>query len=197
MTVADEIFQTAANPKLIAQVVHVYLANQRHGSAKALHRGEVYGSRRKLWRQKGTGRARHGDRFAPQFVGGGSAHGPTGQQNWRHTVNKKMRQRALLSVLSQTWQAGRLLVVDEFDKLEKTKDAQRFLDRLGSRPPILIVTKGVNAVVCRVMRNISGVEVISADNLNAILALRARTIVASREAIDAIQAHHLNSADRI
>src|SRR3989338_4775942 len=76
VTLPKEIFAVTVSPKLIAQAARVYSANQRQSSAKTKTRGEVTGSRRKVWRQKGTGRARHGDRYAPIFVGGGIAHGP-------------------------------------------------------------------------------------------------------------------------
>lgn len=74
------IFGGRFNDALVAQATRVFLSNQRRAKAKTKQRGEISGSTRKIWRQKGTGRARHGDRYAPIFVGGGVAHGPTGKE---------------------------------------------------------------------------------------------------------------------
>ena len=106
-----EIFGAKINRILMAEAVRIYLGNQRRAKAKTKDRSEVRGSRRKIWRQKGTGRARHGDRYAPIFVGGGRAHGPTGQENFRAKLTKKMKKAALFSALTTKQKQGEVLVV--------------------------------------------------------------------------------------
>jgi len=94
MELPKALFDAPVNASLMAQAVRVYQINQRQGGAIAQTRGEVSGSRRKIWKQKGTGRARHGDRYASIFVGGGKAHGPR-PRPFEKTLSRKMRQLAL------------------------------------------------------------------------------------------------------
>lgn len=129
-----EIFAAKVNPQLMAQAVRVYLVNQRRAGAKVKSRSEVSGSRRKIWRQKGTGRARHGDQYAPIFVGGGVAHGPTGEENYRLKMSKKMKKRALFSALTSKFKAKEILVVKGLEKIEpKTKEMAKIIKNL-TRP---------------------------------------------------------------
>ncbi len=88
VTLPSEIFAAKINNQLMAQAVRVFLANQRKARAKTKTRGKVEGSGKKIWAQKGTGRARHGDRYAPIFVGGGISHGPTGKENFKLKMRK-------------------------------------------------------------------------------------------------------------
>src|SRR3990170_5938571 len=107
----EEIFAVKASPRLLAQAVRVYLANQRLAQARAKTRGEVKGSGKKIWRQKGTGRARHGDAQAPIFVGGGVAHGPTGRENYKLKLPKRLKRRALFAALTQKIEEKELVIV--------------------------------------------------------------------------------------
>jgi len=138
-----EIFGIETSSELIAQAVRVYLANQRTARAKTKTRGGTGGSGRKIWRQKGTGRARHGDKQAPIFVGGGIAHGPKGVLK-RLMITKKMRRKALLGVLSEKVKEKRLLVVDGFDKIKpKTKGMAKIIEKFSPKanPPLAEKTK--------------------------------------------------------
>src|SRR3989344_7204583 len=99
LSLPKEAFSVDVNKALLAQAVRVYQSNQRQGTASTKTRGEVVGSTRKIYRQKGTGRARHGDIKAPIFVGGGVAHGPK-SANYRKSISQKMRRIALLGALS-------------------------------------------------------------------------------------------------
>ena len=125
------IFAAKVNEPLMAQAVKIYLTNQRKVHAKTKSRGEVSGSCRKIWRQKGTGRARHGDRYAPIFVGGGVAHGPRGNQNFKLEMSKKMKRAALFSSLSAKLKDKEILVVSGLAKVKpKTKEMARVLKNL-------------------------------------------------------------------
>src|SRR5579885_383385 len=115
------IFGEKVNKQLLAQAVRVYLANKRQGTVSTKTRGEVDGSTRKIYRQKGTGRARHGSVRAPIFVHGGVVHGPK-PRDYSLNLPKKMRRKALFSALSAKLQDGQIKVVAGFEKLEpKTK----------------------------------------------------------------------------
>jgi len=122
VAVSAELSRAKANPRLVAQAIRVILSNQRRSLAQTKTRGEVRGSRIKIWRQKGTGRARHGDRYAPIFVGGGVAHGPTGKENWQLKLSKKMKRAALLAALKDKFEKNRIVAVDDLGKIKpKTK----------------------------------------------------------------------------
>ena len=186
MAVSNGVFASPMNLPLVAQVVNVYLANQRQAGAKAKTRGDIYGSRRKLWKQKGTGHARHGDKFAPQFVGGGVAHGPTGLQNFRRTVNEKMRQKALFCLLSQKQKQDKLVVVADINKFKKTADMSSFLTRLDAIGNSLVIDDSPQISQIRALRNIAGVKFVAAHSLNALMVARADKLIMTKNGVTAI-----------
>ena len=144
ISVPKWIFGLKPNEELLAQAIRVYLSNQRKAGAKAKTRGEVSGSRRKIWRQKGTGRARHGDKYAPIFVGGGVAHGPKGDQNFSLSLNQKMKRQALLSALAIKFNQNQILAVKGLAKLEpKTKNFAQLIQalKLGDKKVAFVLPK--------------------------------------------------------
>lgn len=166
-------FREKENKILLAQAIRVCEDRLHPGLSKVKRRGEVVASTRKIWRQKGTGRARHGARSAPIFVGGGKAHGPTGLKR-QLTLPKKMRQKALNVALSMKAKNGRVIVVDNISSLKKTKEAQSLIDRIiskekkvGKDQRLTFVLADGNSEARLVLRNIEGVEVKAYKNLNA------------------------------
>ena len=130
VTVPEELFALPWNADLVHQVITAMQSNARAGTAHAKGRGEVRGGGRKPWRQKGTGRARHGSSRSPIWKGGGVTHGPTNERNYDRKISKKMRNKALLTVLSQKLRDKELLFVQSSVlKAPKTKEAAA---RLGS-----------------------------------------------------------------
>src|SRR4051812_43857335 len=107
----DEIWQSPYSIQVVSLAIRAYLANQRQGTSKVKKRGEVEGSTRKIYRQKGTGGARHGARYAPQFRGGGIAFGPSGEKNYQIQVNKKVKKRALQSILSKKMENKKVIII--------------------------------------------------------------------------------------
>jgi len=206
-----EIFGVAASPQLVAQAVRVYLTNQRKARAKVKDRSEVRGSRVKIWRQKGTGRARHGDRYAPIFVGGGVAHGPRGVLK-RLTLSKKMKRKALYSVLSDKVRDKQIVVVDGFDKIKpKTKEMVGVLEKLlpkksqslpksaksGKKEKKVVGVKKLKSKtktllalninqknVTRASRNIANVEVVYVNQLNSYQVLNNQYVIFSKSALN-------------
>ncbi|MBU0572558.1 50S ribosomal protein L4 [Patescibacteria group bacterium] len=157
------------NPALLAQAIRVYEGRLHSGLSKVKTRGEVVASKRKIYRQKGTGRARHGALSAPIFVGGGKAHGPKGVKR-QLELPKKMRRKALGVALGAKVKNGDLLVVDGLSSLKKTKEAQKLVDKIlkskkkGGRVSFVLSEKSFSAV--RAIRNIPNAEAISFHNLN-------------------------------
>jgi large subunit ribosomal protein L4 len=190
LTLPNEIFAVKSSPKLLAQAIRVYLANQRQVTSKVKTRGEVKGSRRKIWRQKGTGRARHGDRYAPIFVGGGIAHGPTGEQQYKLKLTKRMRRKALFASLTQKAAEKKVIIVDGLEKVEpKTKIMNQVLKKLTGESPdkiSIVVTEKADSVI-RGARNIKGIRLLSAKRLNTYEVLNAGTIILMKDAVGVIK----------
>jgi large subunit ribosomal protein L4 len=186
-----EIFAVPVNSQLMAQAVRVYLANQRRAGARAKTRGEVVGSGRKIWRQKGTGRARHGDRYAPIFVGGGKAHGPTGQENYHRKMNRRMKRQALFSALTSKLEDKEILVVKGLEKVEaKTGQFVSILEKLiknwatdKKKRRLTIVLPGLVKNVILGSRNIQGVSLAQANLLNTYEVLNGGKIIFMEESI--------------
>ena len=125
-------FSEQENMALLAQAIRVYEDKLHLGLSKTKTRGEVALSKRKAWRQKGTGRARHGARSAPIFAGGGVTHGPKGVKT-KLGLPKKMRRKALGVALSIKAKNGKVLVVDGLSSLKKTKEAAALLDNISKK----------------------------------------------------------------
>jgi len=144
-----ELFGAAWNADLVHQVVVGMQANARPTVAHTKFRGEVRGGGKKPWKQKGTGRARHGSRRSPIWVGGGTTHGPRAERDYSVKINKKMRVAALASVLSKKWKDGEVLFVEKFSFAEpKTKDAKAALLAVATASgKTELVTKRKNAAV--------------------------------------------------
>jgi large subunit ribosomal protein L4 len=162
------LFEAPVNVPVLHQVVTAQLAAARSGTAKTKSRGEVRGGGAKPWRQKGTGRARQGSIRAPQWAGGGVAHGPTGQQNHRKRVNKKVKRLALASALSDRAGSGDVRVIRDFGLAEpRTRDAVALLDRLelGGRT-VLVVLADRDDAIARSFRNLAYAHVLTAGQLN-------------------------------
>lgn len=190
ISLPKEIFAASINEQLMAQAVRVYLANQRKSGAKTKTRGEVKGSRRKIWRQKGTGRARHGDKYAPIFVGGGRAHGPTGKENYKLKMSKKMKRKALFSALTSKLKDKELIVVKDLVKAEpKTKEMAKIMASLPlkNKKKILLVLPEVLDNVIRAGRNLVDVDLAQANQLNSYQILNHDQLVFMKESVEKLK----------
>ncbi len=180
-----ELFTVKASPLLIAQYVRVYQANQRQGTASTKRRGEVTGTTKKVYRQKGTGNARHGSKKAPLFVGGGVDSGPKPTDH-SMKINKKQRRRALLSVLTQKLQEQGIgaLAKDILGMEPKTKLFVNLLKVIGAenKKVMLVVSESTLGVKLAV-RNLKKVELMSVSNLNAYNVLTHEKVLFSEDAI--------------
>lgn len=174
---------------LVAQVVKAYLSNQRRAMAKVKTRGQVIGSKSKIYAQKGTGRARHGDRQAPIFVGGGVSHGPTGKQNYHQKLNHGVSQKALMTVLADKAQEKKLQIVPGLN-FKKTKDAFLFFGKLKKDRKITkdyALVLGKTEEGARVLRNLAEMTLLKADSLNAYEVLREDFVFLTEKAWQELQ----------
>lgn len=179
------VFDVVANVPLIHQVVVAQLAAARQGTHKTKNRGEVSGSGRKPFKQKGTGRARQGSIRMPQHRGGGVVHGPT-PRDYSQRTPKKMIHLALLGAISDRARASRVHVVTAFvpGDAPSTKTASKLVAELTTGPRVLIVVMPNDGVTEKSVRNIIGVHTITAGQLNAYDVLHADDIIFTQPAYD-------------
>lgn len=189
MNLPSGVFGVKPNKKLIAQAVRVYLANQRQGTSSTKTRGEVVGSTRKIYRQKGTGRARHGANKAPIFVGGGIAFGPH-PRDLSLKFPQKMRKAALFSALSEKAKNGSIKIIDG-DFSGKTKEVAKLLktmkltEKNGKTRRTLFVV-GSDASGRRGARNVSGLDIETAATISTYGVVINRNIIFIKSAVDEI-----------
>ncbi|MFH1841040.1 MAG: 50S ribosomal protein L4 [Candidatus Shapirobacteria bacterium] len=183
-----KVFGVKVNLKLLAQAVRVFLANQRRAGAKSKTRGEVARSTRKIYRQKGTGRARHGSKGAPIFVGGGVAHGPTGEQNYKLRLSKKMRKAALPSALTSKLESKEVWVVAGLSKAKgKTKEIEKLLKTLKITGKTSLILPERWEKTVRAARNIEKMSLFSVKQLNAYAVLNGGKLVLAAESLEVLK----------
>jgi large subunit ribosomal protein L4 len=183
----DEIFGIKPNTAVMHQALVRQLANRRLGTHKTKTRGEVSGTTAKWYRQKGTGRARHGDRKAPIFVGGGQAHKPV-PRDYTQKMPRKMRRLALRSALSAKAAAEQIIVLDKlaFDE-PKTVEVLQLLDNLKIAGSAIILLPERNENVERSARNLENVKTLRAGYLNIRDLLGHNYVIMSKDAITQIE----------
>ena len=184
---SDSIFASAISVPAMHSVVKGYLANQRQGTQSALTRGEVSGGGRKPWRQKGTGRARHGSTRSPQWTHGGVAFAPK-PRDYRISINKKVKRLALKSALTSKLDSGDIIVVDRiaFEEI-KTKSALEMLKALNVTGSAMIVTHESDQNVVKSARNIPKIATSPAATINTYDILKYEKFIVSRDAVSKIE----------
>jgi large subunit ribosomal protein L4 len=189
VSLADAVFGVELNESLIHAALMNYQANGRQGTSATKTRGNVSGSGRKLWKQKGTGRARIASLRSPLWKGGGNVHGPQ-PRDWSYKMPKKMRRGALRSALSERLREGNLIIVDEFGfKTPKTKDFLEAVGALGlvadrKRAKTLIVDSLDNANLVLSSRNVEKTKVTNSFGLNIYDILYHEKLLISKAAIE-------------
>ncbi len=185
---SDDIFNSDIKEDVVHQVVTAQLAKIRGGNASTKTRSEVRGGGRKPWRQKGTGRARHGSIRSPLWVGGGITFGPK-PRSYNKKVNKKMKRLAVKSVLSDKAQNDGIMILDELKMDEvKTKNMVNLLEELGLKDKkVLIVLPGKDEKTYLSARNIPHVKTLVLDGLNTYDLLNNEMILMSEEAVRKIE----------
>ncbi len=192
VTLPENIFSLPWNGDLVNQVIYSMRSSARSGTAHTKDRSEVSGGGKKPWKQKGTGRARHGSIRSPLWVGGGVTHGPRKEKDYFRKVNKKMKNKALFTVLSAKLKDGEIIFVDDLGISEvKTKKAQNFLSKLaankGFRPivskngnKVLVSTTSATKEVVKSFANIKQAKTEEVRNLNPLDVLSYRFLIISR-----------------
>ena len=182
-----EIFGNKVNEKLMTQAVRVYLTNKRAGTASTKTRSEVSGGGAKPWRQKGTGRARAGSIRAPQWRGGGVAHGPQ-PKIYELILPKKMKRKALLSALSAKAKDKEIVILEDLKLKEpKTKTAVGLVAKLPVKGRSLLVIEDKDEVVQKSVRNLPTVNLEILRNLNTLTVLSRDSLILTKGALDKME----------
>lgn len=189
-TLEDNVFGKV-NTAILSQAVRIYMSNSHQKTHKVLTRGEVTGSTRKIYRQKGTGNARHGAKYAPIFVGGGIAHGPTGVRPENMILPKNMRRRALAAAMQAKLVDGSVSGLSGIkDFTGKTSSAVKLLSTLSSHPKnsVLIVTEGKASSLYLSINNLQGVTMKRAALVNAYDLVSTTHLIVTKQALASITA---------
>jgi large subunit ribosomal protein L4 len=189
LALPETVFGLPWNADLVHQVIVSMQSNKRAGTAHTKNRGEVECARRKPWQQKGTGRARHGDIRSPIWKGGGVTHGPRNEKNYKKKINRKMKAKALLTVLSAKYKDGKVLFVDSIALDEiKTKDAASVMTHLSKVPNfghlthkkpgnVTMFTFTKNENLGKSFRNLPNVNIELASQMNPLDIANSRYII--------------------
>lgn len=197
LTANDAVFGSVVNETLLAQAVRVYLSNKRQGTSYTKTRSEVNRTKKKWYKQKGTGNARHGARSANIFVGGGTAHGPKGNTDWTLKLTAVLKKKAMISALSA--QASKVVVSDDIMNLSgKTKDAAALIARVAPEAgKVLVVINKSEENVLKSLRNLETVLVVSASRVNTLEIVLADVVIMTSEAVKALEARLLGEVKEV
>jgi len=191
---SPKVFAVEPNTALIHQAMVAQMGNERQVIAHSKDRSEVKGGGRKPWRQKGTGRARAGSNRSPIWAGGGVTFGPTKDRNFKKDINKKMKKKAFLMLLSDKLKEKAMVVIDKLDFKEyKTKQFDEILSNLeknilkSDRRNILVIDDQKNEKLKYSGRNLEGVKIINLENINTLDLLKHRFLLLTESAIDSLE----------
>ena len=185
---ADAVFGLEPRPDLLHRMVRYQLAKRQSGTHAAKGRSDITGTGQKIFRQKGTGRARHGNKKVPQFRGGGKAFGPSPRS---HAIGlpKKVRALALRHALSAKAKAEELIILDKAEvEAPKTGGLKKQLEKLGLSSALIVDGSEVNENFGLAIRNIPGVDLLPAQGINVYDILRRDTLVLTKAALEALEA---------
>jgi large subunit ribosomal protein L4 len=191
----QSIFNVPMNTNLVHQIVTSQMSNRRQSIGNTKNRAQVSGGGIKPWRQKGTGRARHGSIRSPLWTGGGVALGPNSEHVFKKTIPQKMKRKALFMVLSEKAKDGSLIVAENFTiETPKTKSAMDFLKGISAAgESCLIVLEKMDRNVILAMRNIPRIETIQAKDLNCLDILTHKYLIMTKAGIEQIEKTFANS----
>jgi len=189
LELSKKFFDVVWNPDLVHQVAVVQQGNQRQISAKVKDRSEVRGGGRKPWRQKGTGRARHGSIRSPIWKGGGVTHGPTNERNYKRALNVKMRRKALFTALSEKFRQKQVIILDSLSmENAKTKELATVLKNLPlDNKSTLLVLPTMDTKVIRAAQNIQHVKTVQARELSVLHLTQVAFVVLTKESLQVLE----------
>ena len=183
--VLDKIFSAKVNNQLVSGVIYKLNANFKGRKAKTKQRNEIKGSTSKIYSQKGTGNARHSSKKAPIFVGGGIAHGPKGQDNYKtRKMNKSEKKMSIVSLITEKNKTNNVIIFDDFGKkIEKTKEMFSLLKKFDANSSLMIVDIKSKANIQRSVKNIPNLKLTDANHFSAYDLLKYKKIIFTESSI--------------
>ena len=187
--VLDKIFSAKINKQLVSNVLYKTNANYKGRKAKTKQKNEIIGSTAKIYSQKGTGNARHASKKAPIFVGGGVAHGPKGESNYKiRKLNKSEKKLSIASIITEKNKSNNLLVFNDFsEKIQKTKDVNKILLKFDAKNSILIVDKKSKENIEKATRNIPNVKCTDINHFSAFDIVKYKKIVFTESSVKELE----------
>ena len=184
----EDVFGVKVNSDLIYQVVRAQSLSRRQNSAHTKDRSEVRGGGRKPWRQKGTGRARHGSSRSPIWRGGGVTFGPRNERNFKKKINKKVKRKATFMVLSAKLEKDMIFFVSDINLKEpKTKEMRKFFEKTTCDKSTLVVLPEINKNVILATRNLENVDTVQAKDINSLDLLSYKHLIIPKESVKVIE----------
>ena len=187
--VMDKIFSAKINKKLISGVLYKINANYKGRKAKTKQKNEIIGSTSKIYAQKGTGNARHASRKAPIFVGGGIAHGPKGEKNYKiRKMNKNEKKMSVASLLSDKKKSSNLIVISDFKKeIKKTKEMNKILKKFEANNSLIILDKNSKDKVFKSLRNLPNVKTTDINHFSAFDIIKFKKVIFTETSVKELE----------
>ena len=187
--VMDKIFSSKINKKLVSNILYKINSNYKGRKAKTKQKNEIIGSTAKIYAQKGTGNARHASRKAPIFVGGGVAHGPKGESNYKtRKVNKKEKKNGILSLLTEKKELKNLIFFSDFTKeIKKTKDMNAILKKFDANDSLLVLDKSSKEKIFKSIRNIKNVKLTDINHFSAFDIVKHKKLIFTESSIKELE----------
>ena len=193
LEITDKIFTNKINKKLISEILYKNIANFKGRKAKTKQKNEIIGSTSKIYAQKGTGNARHASRKAPIFVGGGVAHGPKGETEYKkRKINKKEKKLGLASIITEKRNLNDLIIFNDFEKsIIKTKEMFTILEKFNATNSIFILDKSSNEKIGRSLKNIPNVKVSDSSNIALYDLVKYKKIIFTETSIKELEKRYI------
>ena len=191
--VLDKIFAAKINKQLVSNVLYKTNANYKGRKAKTKQKNEIVGSTSKIYAQKGTGGARHASRKAPIFVGGGVAHGPKGESNYKiRKLNKNEKKLSISSLITEKHKSNDLIIFNDFKKkIEKTKEMNLILKKYDATNSLVILDKFSKDNVCRSTNNIPNLKITDVNHFSAFDIVKYKKIIFTESSIKELEKRYL------
>ena len=191
--VLDKIFSTKINKQLISNVLYKTNANMKGRKAKTKQKNEIIGSTSKIYAQKGTGNARHASRKAPIFVGGGVAHGPKGESNYKvRKLNKSEKKLSIASLITEKNNLKDLIIFNDFDKeIKKTKEMNNILIKFKATNSLIILDKKSQEKIEKSVRNIPNVKTTDVNHFSAFDIVKYKKLIFTESSIKELEKRYI------
>ena len=193
LEVTDKIFSAKKNRQLVSNVLYKVNANYKGRKAKTKQKNEIIGSTSKIYAQKGTGNARHASRKAPIFVGGGVAHGPKGETNYKvRKINKSEKKLSIASLIVEKNNLKNLLVFSDFDKeIKKTKEMNSILIKFDAKNSLIILDRNSKEKIEKSIRNMPNVKSTDVNHFSSFDIVKYKKLIFTESSIKELEKRYL------